>query len=265
MTTIERTAHTPAIGRVVGVVYGTAAYVLFLIVFMWAIAFVENAAIVVGGTDIVPSTIDSGGPTTSTAIALVVNLALLTVFATQHSVMARAGFKRWWTRLVPAPVEQSTYVLAATACLAALMWWWHPITATVWDVSGTVTRDLLIGVSLAGWLFVLASTFLINHFDLFGLRQVVANARGVALPPYRFVVPLWYGFVRHPIYLGFLVAFWVTPTMTVGHLVFACATTGFVLLGIQLEERDLVRTFGADYLAYRRRVPMLIPGARRRA
>ncbi|MFW0792990.1 methanethiol S-methyltransferase [Gordonia sp. CPCC 205515] len=266
MSTAERTEHTAATrntARAAALGYGICTYVLFLVVFLWAIAFVENAHIVVGGVDLVPRTIDDGGPVTSVWVAILVNLVLLTVFAVQHSVMARAGFKRWWTRIVPQPVERSTFVLAATVCLAALMWWWHPITASVWEVPGDVARAVLIAISLGGWLLVLASTFLIDHFDLFGLRQVVANARRRTLPAYRFVTPLWYGLVRHPIYLGFLIAFWVAPTMTVGHLLFAVATPGFILIGIQLEERDLMRAFGDDYAAYRRRVPMLVPGLRR--
>ncbi|WP_124711042.1 methanethiol S-methyltransferase [Gordonia insulae] len=250
-------------GRIAAVVYGTVAYVVFLLVFSWAIAFVEDVRVTIGDTALVPRTIDHGGPTVPAAVALLVNVVLLTLFAAQHSVMARAGFKRWWTRIVPAPVERSTYVLAASLCLAVLMWWWCPITAELWTVSGAVS-GILVVISLAGWLLVLTSTFLIDHFDLFGLRQVVANARGRPAPTYRFVTPLWYGIVRHPIYLGFLIGFWVTPTMTVGHLVFAVATTGFVLVGIQLEERDLIRTFGDDYRSYRRRVPMLLPGAHRR-
>ncbi|WAC55767.1 methanethiol S-methyltransferase [Gordonia sp. SL306] len=266
-TTMRRRA--PGAGafaaRIAAVGYGATAYVLFLLVFSWAIAFVEDIRMSIGDTDLVPRTIDRGGPTVPAEIALLVNVLLLTLFAAQHSVMARAGFKRWWTRIVPATVERSTYVLAASLCLAALMWWWCPMTAELWDVSGTRLSSVLVAVSLAGWLLVLASTILIDHFDLFGLRQVIADARGRPAPTYRFVTPLWYGIVRHPIYLGFLIAFWVAPTMTVGHLVFAIATTGFVLLGIQLEERDLVRAFGADYLAYRKRVPMLLPGLRHRA
>ncbi|SDU44125.1 Protein-S-isoprenylcysteine O-methyltransferase Ste14 [Gordonia westfalica] len=197
-------------------------------------------------------------------IALAIDLGLLTLFAAQHSVMARDGFKRRWTRIVPQPIERSTYVLAATACLAALLWWWHPITATVWDVSTPAVRWILVAVSLFGWVLVLTWTFLINHFDLFGLRQVVANARRRPLPPYRFITPLWYGIVRHPIYLGFVIAFWAAPTMTVGHLVFAGATTVYILVGIHFEERDLIRAFGNDYVDYRRRVPMLLPGLRAR-
>ncbi|GAC51818.1 methanethiol S-methyltransferase [Gordonia amicalis] len=264
MTTTETGATTGVLVRLGYLAYGVIAYVAFLIAFLWAIAFVENASIVVGGVEIVPRTVDRSGPSTGVALAVVIDLALLTLFAAQHSVMAREGFKKRWTRIVPTPIERSTYVLAATACLAALLWWWHPVTATIWDVSAPIARALLVGVSVFGWLLVLTSTFLINHFDLFGLRQVVANARRRPLPPYRFITPLWYGVVRHPIYLGFVIAFWVTPTMTVGHLLFACATTGYIFVGIHLEERDLIRAFGNDYVEYRRRVPMLLPGLRTR-
>ncbi|MGC4959837.1 methanethiol S-methyltransferase [Gordonia sp. DT101] len=265
-TTMRRPAPgtVEVAGRIAAVGYGVAAYVLFLLVFSWAIAFVEGIRITIGDSDLVARTIDHGGPTVPAAIALLVNVVLLTIFAAQHSVMARAGFKRWWTRIVPVVVERSTYVLAASLCLAALMWWWCPITAELWDVSGTLASSILVAVSLAGWLLVLTTTFLIDHFDLFGLRQVVTNARGRPAPTYRFVTPLWYGIVRHPIYLGFLIAFWVTPTMTTGHLVFAIATIGFIFVGIRLEERDLVRAFGADYVAYRKRVPMLLPALRHR-
>ncbi len=270
MTTMESPSPTDTasaatlLTRTVYLAYGVAAYVAFLVVFLWAIAFVENASIVVGGVEIVPRTIDRGGPSAGVVAAVVVDLGLLTLFAAQHSAMARDGFKRRWTRIVPQPIERSTYVLAATACLAALLWWWHPITTTVWDVSTSALRWVLVAASLFGWVLVLTSTFLINHFDLFGLRQVVANARRRPLPPYRFITPLWYGIVRHPIYLGFVIAFWVAPTMTVGHLLFACATTGYIFIGIHLEERDLIRDFGNDYVEYRRRVPMLVPGLRAR-
>jgi protein-S-isoprenylcysteine O-methyltransferase Ste14 len=254
----------PGLGaRAAAVVYGSVAYAGFLVVFLYAVAFVEDARLSIGQTTLVPRTVDHGGTVSTTAMALAVNALLLTLFAGQHSVMARPGFKRWWTRLVPQPVERSTFVLLATTCLAVLMAFWRPLPGTVWDVPDGPGRLVLTAVSLAGWLIVLASTFLINHFDLFGLRQVVAHARGTRLPAYRFVTPLWYAVVRHPIYLGFLLAFWAAPTMTVGHLLFAVATTGYILLGIQLEERDLVRAFGDEYRDYRSRVPMLVPGVRR--
>jgi protein-S-isoprenylcysteine O-methyltransferase Ste14 len=245
--------------------YGLAAYGLFLVVFLYAIAFVANANFTVAGLHIVPKTIDRGGLGNGdlTAVAVLVDVALLMLFAVQHSAMARAGFKRWWTKYVPAAVERSTYVLAASVCLAVLMALWFPITATVWDVTARPWRELLVAVSLAGWGIVLVSTFLINHFDLFGLRQVYTRLREMPPRPYAFVTPAFYGIVRHPIYLGFVVAFWATPAMTVGHLLFAVATTGYILVAIQLEERDLVRAFGQQYLEYRTQVAMLLPGVHR--
>lgn len=260
----DTVSATTLLTRTVYLVYGVVAYVAFLAVFLWAIAFVENASIVVGGVEVVRRTIDRGGASAGVVTALTIDVGLLTLFAAQHSVMARDGFKRRWTRLVPQPIERSTYVLAATMCLAALLWWWHPIPTTVWDVSTPALRWVLVAAALFGWILVLTSTLLINHFDLFGLRQVVASARRRPLPPYRFITPLWYGIVRHPIYLGFVIAFWVAPTMTVGHLVFACATTSYIFVGTHLEERDLIRAFGTDYVEYRRRVPMLVPGLRTR-
>ncbi|MEP9385329.1 methanethiol S-methyltransferase [Nocardioides sp. KR10-350] len=262
MTTTAAPARVGSV-RILGFAYGVAAYVAFLGVFLYAVAFVEDAKVTVGGTLLVPRTIDRGGPDTGTATAVVVDVLLLSLFAVQHSVMARTSFKRWLTRHLPASVERSTFVLAASACLALLEWGWHPVTGTVWDVSGAGPRGVLRAVSLAGFGLVLASTFLINHFDLFGLRQVTAALRGRTLPAYTLVTPLWYAVVRHPIYLGFLIAFWVTPTMTAGHLLFAAMTTGYILVGIWFEERDLVAQFGEAYRAYRRRVPMLVPGRRR--
>lgn len=263
-TTAVRPARSRA-GGVIALVYGVAVYAAFLVTFLHAIAFVEAAHLRLGSFDLVPRTIDDGGTSASTSRALVVDLLLLSLFAVQHSVMARPAFKRWWTRFVPPAVERSTYVLLATACLALLLAAWHPITTTVWDASADWLRAALVAASLAGWLIVLASTFLISHTDLFGLRQVVAAARRRRLAPDRFVTPLWYRLVRHPIYLGFLVAFWFAPTMTVGHLLFAVACTGYILVGIQLEERDLVHAFGDDYRRYRTDVPMLVPTPRRAA
>ena len=232
--------------------YGALCYLFFLATFTYAIAFVANVPGVKG--------MDTG-PAVPLLEALLVDLLLLGVFAVQHSVMARPAFKRWWTRFVPPPVERSTYVLAASACLALLFWQWRPLGAPVWTVTGPSATAIQL-LSAAGWTVVLASTFLINHFELFGLRQSFAPALGLGEPRMAFRTPGFYRVVRHPIYLGFLLAFWSTPVMTTGHLLFAVMTTGYILVGIALEEKDLVALFGADYLRYRQRVGMLLPRLR---
>lgn len=237
--------------RTLYLLYGVAAYLLFLPTFLYAIGFVGNF--------LVPKSMDRGGPAGGLLEALLVDGGLLLVFALQHSVMARQGFKRWWTRIVPRPIERSTYMLAATAALAFLMWQWRPIGGTVWDVSGSAPVPVLIATSLLGWGIVFWSTFLIDHFELFGLRQVWSAFRGREHQPPRFHTPSLYKLVRHPLYFGFVVAFWATPVMSWGHLVFAAATTGYILVAIQLEERDLVSFHGEAYRAYRRRVRMLVP------
>lgn len=239
--------------RVLFFVYGALSYVLFLATFLYAIAFVGGFA--------VPRTLD-GAPTTPLGTALAIDVALLGVFAVQHSVMARRGFKNWWTRFVPQVIERSTYVLFASLALDLMFWQWQPLGGVVWDVSSPVARGLIWAAFAFGWLQVLAMTFYINHFDLFGLRQVWLQLRGQAYTPVDFVTPVPYRMVRHPLYLGFMIAFWAAPTMTITRLLFAAATTAYILIAIQLEERDLTHEHGASYLDYRRRVPMLLPRPR---
>lgn len=246
-------AHTRA-GRVAIFLYGSLCYALFLAVFLYAVGFIMGFA--------TPTRLDGRSPGPFLP-ALAVNLGLLTLFAVQHSVMARRSFKRWWTRIVPLAAERSTYVLATNLALIALFALWRPMGGIVWDAQHPVARAALLGVGAAGWALVLASTFLINHFDLFGLRQVVLHLRGVAYQGPRFRTPLFYRHVRHPLYVGWLLAFWGAPTMTFAHLLFALVTTAYILFAIRLEERDLVVEHGDRYAEYRRRVPMLVPRPRR--
>jgi protein-S-isoprenylcysteine O-methyltransferase Ste14 len=246
---IQRRQGNPA-GRSIAFVYGLASYVVFFAVFLYAIGFVENL--------LVPKDIDSGTAVPLTQ-ALIVDLLLMSAFATQHSVMARPQFKRWWTQFVPASVERSTYVLLASLTLALLFWQWCPLPTVAWQIANPQIALAVTIVSFVGWVIVLTSTFLINHFELFGLHQVTNNLTGRAMPAPRFRAPLYYHFVRHPIYLGFIIAFWAAPTMTVGHLLFAAVTTAYIVVGIQLEERDLIDLFGDQYRAYKDRVSMLMP------
>ena len=242
--------------RVLFFVYGCAAYLLFLATFLYAIAFIGGFA--------VPVTLD-GPATTPFWTALLIDAGLLGVFAVQHSVMARPWFKRWWTQMVPWSIERSTYVLFASLALDLLFWQWRPLGGVVWDVQQPALRALIWTVFAYGWLQVLVMTFLIDHFDLFGLRQVWLHLRGRQYTRVRFATPAPYRLVRHPLYLGFMIAFWAAPTMSVTRVVFAIATTAYMLIAIQFEEHDLVHEHGASYEDYRRRVPMILPGARRRS
>jgi protein-S-isoprenylcysteine O-methyltransferase Ste14 len=237
-------------GAFATIAYGVMVYLLVLATFLYAIGFVGNV--------VVPKSVDSGA-TAPLAEALAVNLLLLGLFAVQHSLMARRGFKRWWLRIVPPPMERSTFVLAASLTLALLFWQWRPITAPlIWSVENPAGKALLHAVFWLGWATVVGSTFLIDHFEFFGLRQ--ASGRPERTPQFR--TPGLYRYLRHPIYLGFVLAFWATPTMSAGHLLFAVAMTGYILIGIWFEERDLVAQFGERYCAYRRQVGMLLPRPR---
>jgi protein-S-isoprenylcysteine O-methyltransferase Ste14 len=237
------------LGRIMIFAYGLVCYLVFFGTFLYAIGFIGNL--------VVPKAIDSGreGPLVE---ALLIDAALLGLFAIQHSLMARKWFKRAWTRLVPEAAERSTYVLFSSLALILLFWQWRPLGGTIWRVESPAGQAVLYGLFAFGFLLVLVSTFLINHFDLFGLRQVYLYLRGKEYTPLRFGTPGPYRYVRHPLYLGWLFAFWSTPTMTAAHLVFAVATTAYILIAIQFEERDLVRDH-SDYSSYRKQVPMIIP------
>jgi len=235
--------------------YGVFCYAVFFGTFLYAVAFV--------GGFLVPRTLE-GAPGRPTAVAVAIDAGLLVVFGLQHSVMARPAFKRWWTGFVPEPAERSTYVLLSSLALVLLFVFWEPLVGTIWDVESPVLRAGLWVAFACGWLTVLVTTFLINHFDLFGLRQVWLYLRGRPYTALPFGTPGPYSRIRHPLYVGWLLAFWETPTMTAGHLFFALAMTGYILLAIRFEERDLVGYYGETYAEYRRRVPMLIPRLRGR-
>ena len=237
-------------GKIVVLLFGLFSYLVFFVTFLYAVGFVGNLY--------VPKSIDSGvhGPLLSSAL---INLVLLTVFALQHSVMARPGFKEAWTKIIPKSIERSVYVLLSSLALILLFWQWRPMTDLVWNVENSAGRGLLWGLFAMGWLTVLLSTFMINHFDLFGLRQVYHASRGTDPSDLPFQTKWLYKLVRHPIMLGFIIAFWAIPTMSYGHLLFALVTTAYIFVAVQIEERDLVAHHGERYLLYQRQVSMLIP------
>lgn len=241
--------------KTISLLYGTLCYLIFLCSFLYAIGFVGNF--------FVPKSID-GTPQAPLFTAILINASLLLLFALQHSIMARPAFKRWWTRFVPQHLERSTYVLLASCCLALMMWKWQPLGGVVWSIDNELVKGILKISFFTGWYIVLMSTFLINHFDLFGLRQTWLYFKG---KPYRelpFRSPFFYKMVRHPLYLGFIIAFWSTPYMTVAHLLFAVLTTGYILTAIQFEEKDLAAQHGKNYTDYKKRAPMIIPFTKRR-
>lgn len=240
--------------KAIVLLYGVIAYFAFFGTILYAIGFVGNL--------IVPKTID-GIPEVSLIQAILLDALLLLLFALQHSIMARPAFKSWWTKIIPDVMERSTFVLLASLCLMLMMWQWQPIGGVIWSVKNEMARIILIAVSLLGWSIVFISTFLINHFDLFGLRQTWFYVRGKQYEPLKFRIPLFYRFVRHPLYLGFLIAFWSTPEMTVTHLFFAVITTGYILTAITFEEKDLITLFGEKYQNYKSWVPKLIPFTKR--
>jgi methanethiol S-methyltransferase len=235
-------------------IYGVACYAIAFVTLLYSIGFVGNL--------VVPKSIDSA-PQVSLGLALLIDGVVLALFAIQHSVMARPAFKRWWTRIVPKAAERSTYILFSAIALIIMFVFWQPLGGGVWDVQSAIGRDLLYAGFAFGWFLVFLSTFLINHFDLFGLRQIWLQLRKKPYKPLPFKTPMLYRVVRHPLYVGLLFAFWSTPTMTLTHLVFAIATTAYILIGIQLEEHDLLAEL-PEYAQYRKRVPMLVPFLKRR-
>lgn len=242
--------------RILAFIYGIVSYLIFLVTFLYSIGFV--------GDFLVPKTIDTGSPGDFTS-ALLVNLGLLGLFAVQHSGMARSSFKKWWTRIIPKPIERSTYVLLSSAVLILLMSFWRPLPTTIWEVEQQAGRWILWGLFGLGWLIVLVSTYMISHFHLFGLKQVHQHLRQEEISGPRFQTPGFYRYVRHPLMAGFFIAFWATPHMTLGHLLFALATSGYILIALRFEERDMIERFGDTYRKYRQQVPMIFPQPGRKA
>lgn len=244
--------------RVLTLIFAILAYAIFFATFLYLIVFV-------GDLSFAQLTVDKGGPEAAPATAAVIDVALIALFGLQHSVMARQGFKRWWTRIVRPPAERSVYVLAASAALIILFLFWRPIDKIVWNVTSPLLSDLIWVAFWGGWLMVLLSTFLLNHFELFGLQQAWLNFRGREAAAPQFRTPMFYRWIRHPLYSGFFLAFWAAPEMTAGHLLLAVGVSVFMLIAIQYEERDLVDWFGKDYEDYRQKAGMLTPRFRRRS